>query len=251
MTSHCYYINQQCQLIVGKLPVLYPAELYEQTNSFEELYSRYLYGQTSSCSDDTLYCTFNKSSIVSNIRMIKYRNPPIAGQYCTIFVPLEVDSRYRFMYATDEHNFNVSVCENGIHESKFGCFERNTSQLRSFEIRGINYMMLYLFYHGNLTTLQDSQHQLQEDYELVNIEEEEIYNATRLFTIVFGSFLLVTIIFIAYILLKSRLMARLALWGVVTFVPSGIYPLSKVELKLKIRELIKKGFLIEYKYEPK
>ena len=112
-------------------------------------------------------------------------------------------------------------------------------------------MMLYLFYHGNLTTLQDSQHQLQEDYELVNLEAEEIYNATRLFTIVFGSFLLVTIIFIAYILLKSRLMARLALWGVVTFVPSGIYPLSKVELKLKIRELIKKGFLIEYKYEPK
>lgn len=65
----------------------------------------------------------------------------------------------------------------------------------------------------------------------------------------FGTFLLITIIFIAYVLLKSRLMARLALWGVVTFVPSGVYPLTKVELKLKLRELMKKGFLLEYRYE--
>lgn len=118
-------------------------------------------------------------------------------------------------------------------------------------------MMLYFFYYGNLTTLQDGLHQLQgqnllqEDYELINIEEEEIYNATRLFTIVFGSFLLITILFIAYILLKNRLMARLALWGFVAFVPSGVYPLSSVELRLKVRELIKKGFIQEYKYELK
>lgn len=46
-------------------------------------------------------------------------------------------------------------------------------------------------------------------------------------------------------------MARLALWGVIQFIPSGIYPLSEVELKLKIRDLMKKGFLIEYKYEPR
>lgn len=43
-------------------------------------------------------------------------------------------------------------------------------------MRGIKYLMLYLFYYGNLTTLQDSQHQLQgqhqlqEDYLLINIE---------------------------------------------------------------------------------
>jgi hypothetical protein len=86
---------------------------------------------------------------------------------------------------------------------------------------------------------------------LINIEEEEIYNAIRLFTIIFGSFLLITILYIAYRLLKNRMMARLALWGVVTFLPSGVYPLSKIELKLKVRELLKKGFLVEAKYDKK
>lgn len=54
--------------------------------------------------------------------MVKYRSPPIAGQYCTVFVPLEMESRYRFSYTTPEHNFNVSLCENGLHDSPYGCF---------------------------------------------------------------------------------------------------------------------------------
>jgi hypothetical protein len=52
-------------------------------------------------------------------------------------------------------------------------------------------------------------------------------------------------------LLKNKILARLALWGVITFTPSGVYPLSEIELKLKIRDLTKKSFLMEYRYEPK
>ncbi len=69
----------------------------------------------------------------------------------------------------------------------------------------------------------------------MNIEDEQIYNATRIFTLVFGTFLLITVLFIAYILLKTRVMAQLAMWGLIEFTHSGVYPLTNIELKLRIR----------------
>lgn len=87
-------------------------------------------------------------------------------------------------------------------------------------MKGIKYILFYFFHNETVTGAKENNYKLEETYELVNIEEEEIYTATKLFTIVFGSFLFVTVFFIAYILLRNRLMARLALWGIITFVPS-------------------------------